>query len=392
MAYALAGAAEHLASKGRNGDTMLVHMNPIEVAWLNEQSPGGLTINPDTGQPEAFAFLLPLLAGAVGPGLMGAMGISGLGATLGTAGLTALADYAVNKDPQKALSSGLLSFGLGGLGNAFKGADTAMKGINTAATAVPNAINTATSAIPSGVMTAAKAAMATNPALNAVANAGGALAKNAMSGLANTGTQQAGGLLSKVGGTMGRALQDPRAAFNAIKANPYTIAAPLAAGTALTASNVMQPMPYRGPEEDDKYKGDYQRERFPGPRTRNQYTGDIGRYGVEGGEFNYFTPNNDRMASPPILGMQGLGAYGMAMGGAVLGEGDGVSDSIPAIGPGQRPIQLSDGEYVIPADVVSMLGKGSTNGGIRYLDAMIAKTRDNPPRQEKGSPPQRRAA
>lgn len=390
MAYALAGAAEHLASKGRNGDTMLVHMNPIEVAWLNEQTPGGLTINPDTGQPEAFAFLLPLLAGAAGPGLMGAMGISGLGATLGTAGLTALADYAVNKDPQKALGSGLLSFGLGGLGNAFKGADTAVKGINTAATALPNAINTATSAIPSGVMTAAKGALATNPMLNAVANAGGALAKNATSGLANMGTQQAGGLLSKVGGTMGRALQDPMAALNAAKMNPYTIGVPLAAGAALS---MPQPMSYRGPnEEDDKYGGDYARERFPGPRTRNQYTGDIGRYGVDSGEFNYFTPNNDRMASPPILGPAGLGAYGMANGGAVLGEGDGVSDSIPAIGPGDRPIQLSDGEYVIPADVVSMLGKGSTNGGIRYLDAMIAKTRDNPPRQEKGKPPRRMAA
>lgn len=367
MAYALAGAAEHLASKGRNGDTMLVHMNPIEVAWLNEQTPGGLTINPDTGQPEAFAFLLPLLAGAAGPGLMGAMGISGLGATLGTAGLTALADYAVNKDPQKALGSGLLSFGLGGLGNAMKGGAEAVK-------AAPGIASTVTNTA------------------DGIRIAGGQLATPATSALSALGQQatKSGGMMSGLG-TVGKAVQNPMAAMNSIKANPLYIGAPIAAGAALS---MIGPTGYKmgNNEEDDKYKGDYQRERFPGPRTRNQYTGDIGRYGVDGGEFNYFTPNNDRLASPPILGPSGLGAYGMAMGGAVLGEGDGVSDSIPAIGPGQRPIQLSDGEYVIPADVVSMLGKGSTNGGIRYLDAMIAKTRDNPPRQEKGSPPQRRAA
>ncbi len=41
---------------------------------------------------------------------------------------------------------------------------------------------------------------------------------------------------------------------------------------------------------------------------------------------------------------------------------------------------------------VHQLGPGAGLGGIRYLDAMIAKTRSNPPRQEKGKPPQRMAA
>jgi hypothetical protein len=224
--------------------------------------------------------------------------------------------------------------------------------------------------------------------------AGGQLATPATSALSALGQQatKSSGMLSGLG-TVGKAIQNPMAAVNAIKANPYTIAAPLAVGATMGAQNMMQPMSYdMGKEDDDKYKGDYERERFPGARTRNQYTGDYSRYGIEGPEFQFFSPNNDRLASPPVLGPAGLGAYGMAMGGAVLGEGDGVSDSIPAIGPGERPIQLSDGEYVIPADVVSMLGKGSTNGGIRYLDAMIAKTRDNPPRQEKGKPPRRMAA
>ncbi len=57
--------AEELASKGRYGDSMLVHMNPAEVRAIAELVPGGLTLNPDTGQPEAFLpFLLGMLGGA----------------------------------------------------------------------------------------------------------------------------------------------------------------------------------------------------------------------------------------------------------------------------------------------------------------------------------------
>ena len=64
----LKDAANHLASKGRYGDTMLVHMNPIEVDMLASLSPTGeLTTNPDTGQKEAF---LPLLFSMAAPSLM----------------------------------------------------------------------------------------------------------------------------------------------------------------------------------------------------------------------------------------------------------------------------------------------------------------------------------
>lgn len=390
---ALAKTAEHLAAKGRHGDTMLVHMNPLEVAWMHSQTPGGLTINPDTGQPEAFAFLLPLLTGMAGPSIMGALGLSGTGALLGGAALTGLTDYAVNKDPKRALGSSLLSFATGGLSNAFKGAKAATDAVK----AVPSAVNAATAALPTavtnGASNLANVAMAANPTLNAAAKGVQALGGQAASAIGNlTTAPAAGGLLSKLG-TAGQIMQAPRAAWEIAKANPLTIGLPGAAGAALTASSMMEQPAYDMPsKQDEKYKGDYQRERFPGKRTLTPYGGDYATYGLSNGEHSFFNPNNDRLASPPILGPAGLGAYGMAEGGAVQGAGNGVSDSIPAIGPGDRPIQLSDGEYVIPADVVSMLGHGSTNGGIRYLDQMIAKTRANPPRQEKGAPPQRRAA
>jgi hypothetical protein len=53
------------------------------------------------------------------------------------------------------------------------------------------------------------------------------------------------------------------------------------------------------------------------------------------------------------------------------GPGDGVSDDIPAtIGQGQ-PARLADGEFVIPARIVSELGNGSTDAGARKLYDMM---------------------
>lgn len=111
--------AEALAEKGRFGDTMLVHMNPVEVQGLASLVPNGqLTINPDTGQPEAF---LPLLLGLLGSGLgsagllggnallLGALG-SGIGTTVETGSL------------KKGIQAGLMSGLVGGLAGKMFGA------------------------------------------------------------------------------------------------------------------------------------------------------------------------------------------------------------------------------------------------------------------------------
>jgi hypothetical protein len=70
------------------------------------------------------------------------------------------------------------------------------------------------------------------------------------------------------------------------------------------------------------------------------------------------------------LNQYNLGSY--SDGGRLLkGPGDGVSDSIPAtIGKGQ-PARLADGEFVIPARIVSEIGNGSTEAGARKLYAMM---------------------
>jgi hypothetical protein len=57
------------------------------------------------------------------------------------------------------------------------------------------------------------------------------------------------------------------------------------------------------------------------------------------------------------------------------GGGDGMSDSIKATINGEQPARLADGEFVIPADVVSHLGNGSSKAGAKQLYSMMDKVR-----------------
>ena len=79
-----------------------------------------------------------------------------------------------------------------------------------------------------------------------------------------------------------------------------------------------------------------------------------------------------------LSGIKGLNAGGMSNlggysdGGRLLrGPGDGVSDSIPAMIGKKQPARLADGEFVVPARIVSELGNGSTEAGARKLYAMM---------------------
>jgi hypothetical protein len=73
-------------------------------------------------------------------------------------------------------------------------------------------------------------------------------------------------------------------------------------------------------------------------------------------------------------GLADLGGY--SDGGRMLkGPGDGMSDSIPGVIGRKQPARLADGEFVVPADVVSHLGNGSTDAGAKRLYAMMAKVR-----------------
>jgi hypothetical protein len=92
---------------------------------------------------------------------------------------------------------------------------------------------------------------------------------------------------------------------------------------------------------------------------------------------NYNRPNafnsivSGNTASPQVRNVFG----GMAKGGYLDGQGDGMSDSIPATIEGKQPARLADGEFVVPADVVSHLGNGSSKAGSKRLYAMLDKVR-----------------
>ena len=139
----LALAAQHLAAKGRHGDSTLVHMTPGEVAGLQALARAHgqtLTINPETGLPEAFSLksLLPMLGGAAlsmipGVGPVMAAGIMGGGTALATGSL------------QKGLMAGLGAYGGAGIGGALAGA-----GASAANTAASNAILSANPGLTAG--------------------------------------------------------------------------------------------------------------------------------------------------------------------------------------------------------------------------------------------------
>jgi hypothetical protein len=110
------------------------------------------------------------------------------------------------------------------------------------------------------------------------------------------------------------------------------------------------------------------------PMGSNQPYGQL--YDTKTNTYNYFP---QRYAQGGITnlargGSSSLGSY--SDGGHLLkGPGDGMSDHIPATIGGKQPARLADGEFVIPADVVSHLGNGSTDAGAKQLYKMMDKIR-----------------
>jgi hypothetical protein len=142
-----------------------------------------------------------------------------------------------------------------------------------------------------------------------------------------------------------------------IKDNPLT--------SASMAMNAMKMLSGKGGsgKEDEEYKG---------PLSKFKY--DPSRYTA--GTVTPPTPytpvyKDYRMAGG---GIADLGSY--SDGGRMLkGPGDGMSDNIPATIAGKQPARLANEEFVIPADVVSHLGNGSSEAGAKQLYKMMDRVR-----------------
>jgi len=81
---------------------------------------------------------------------------------------------------------------------------------------------------------------------------------------------------------------------------------------------------------------------------------------------------------PAVQPVQQMAAGGIAQlkrGRFLDGDTDGMADEKPAVIENEQPAMLSDGEFVIPADVVSHLGNGNSDAGAKVLEKMMARVR-----------------
>ncbi len=131
------------------------------------------------------------------------------------------------------------------------------------------------------------------------------------------------------------------------------------AGLGATTAAIGQSYDQDGLPEEEEYSG---------PLSRFNYNPDRYRPSMASGGLA------DTAVAQRYMKGGHLGSY--SDGGRLLkGPGDGMSDSIPAKIGAKQPARLADGEFVVPADVVSGLGNGSTDAGARKLYAMMDKVR-----------------
>jgi len=474
--------AQGLASLGRNGDSMLVHMSPEEVGGLKQVGDSlgiKMTTNPYTGMPEAFSFgdfftsFLPTIAGIAAAPATGGFSMAPLLAGAGTGALLAVAK---GEDPlMGGVTGGLGGYGGGQLGPTFgkmAGAGTSAGAMNTLKDA---AYSGSLGGMQAGVGGATQAG-ATSFGQGLSAEASRAIA-NPMA--VNAATPSFGSqMLSQAGSNLGNTvsagkdfLSSPSTAYKAftdVGGTAADLAMPI--GGAVLAGLEPSDLGYgTGNLYEDPDKGKY---RGPQGQLNLSDRFDTGLRLATGGTIQsggirdlYGTPDNQPTISPGLSGfglgrlnnlageqamtqaqtlgyqeggsvegstkgittaegiasidpsrvrgdmvddMAGLpyrydrivtpgaldfytippleynpetyaGALrkqqGMAKGGYLNGQGDGMSDSIPATIEGKQPARLADGEFVIPADVVSHLGNGSSKAGSKRLYAMLDKVR-----------------
>jgi hypothetical protein len=188
------------------------------------------------------------------------------------------------------------------------------------------------------------------------------------------------------------------AGITSLSAAAPPVTAPPVAASATPASFYTDPMKYIG---EHKFlagssalagamggkEDPYSPEEYNGPLKRFRLSSDyrgVTPY-AEGGITDLAAGGYDRMVGEEPMyqqamaqgGISNLGSYSdYARGGRMLkGPGDGMSDSIPASIGGKRPARLATEEFVVPADVVSHLGNGSSDAGAKQLYAMMDKVR-----------------
>jgi len=124
---------------------------------------------------------------------------------------------------------------------------------------------------------------------------------------------------------------------------------------------------------DDEYDP-YSQSNFDIGGSRNWYRNQRFVRQAAGGGIMSVAPSG--FASGGLASFAAGGRPGVTQPGGYLdGPGDGMSDSIPASISDKQPARLADGEFVVPADVVSHLGNGSSKAGAKHLYSMMDRVR-----------------
>lgn len=432
-------AANYLQSHGRGKDTMLVHMSPREVGGLQALAAahgGSLTTNPSTGLQEAgfLEDILPMIAGVALNAFVPGLGAVASGLLAG--GATA----AITGDLEKGLSAGLGAFGGASLAGSLAGA-----GAKGAASAGVNALDDvalqgarAGKDISSQLWAANPAQIAQQPLqISQQAQGLGGMAQQGLGAAARQGMQQqlatGANRFNQMGQGLSQIASDPNQAGQFLRQNIVPIGAaamPLlnnVSGNQQGAEEEYDPTnPFLKRRLSPRFRGfvppqpNYVRFAEGGrtdmPRRRGLAALPQSRLAPPAmyfgeGKARDFTntsgmradqaaqkimedahkrariePKKAPKTNPIALsGGGGLGLY--SDGGNLLkGPGDGMSDDIPASINGTQGARLTDGEFVVPADVVSGIGNGSTDAGARKLYSMMDKVRHGRTGRKKQAP------
>jgi len=348
--------AKAIQSQGRGNDSMLVHMTPSEVGGLQtlaQKYNRSLSINPSTGLPEA-GFLEDIL-----PTLAGAALVVGSGGTLTplmAAGIVGGGTAVVTGDIEKGLTAGLGAYGGGGLGAGLTASGAA---------ATPGGITSGTKAVEATTVDGVtKAAIPAGPpsinpnVISPTIQTTGQNFKLAGEGLTNLGSE-AGREAFVQGLSKNKAGQLVGTSGDLIK---YGIS---------SVTPMLEQEPYEYKKKTGQIKNyDYD----PGTQNVAYRTG---ARDEDTDELRYFRPRFFAMGG--LANLNNRGEY-------LRGMGDGMSDTIPANIDNIQEAALSDGEFVIPADVVSHLGNGSSNAGAKRLYAMMDNIRKERTGKEKQAP------
>ncbi len=427
--------AREMAKYGRHGDDMLLHVSRKELEGIRALTGRNFTRNPDTGLPEAFDFadLIPVIAGVAGT-IVGGPIVGALASGATSAGKAAIQGESAGDALTKGLISGVTSYAggqlLSGVGEAANmgavanaGSDAAQSlgqaaladsagqaaNINAASQgigslnpgvigdgAMASASNFANAAPASGIGSIGQAA--NSPISSNVANA-------SISGATVNPAPSVGERFSQFGDRLGNIASDPGAALSQFGSNVMGNipgAAIAASGTAMQLGDMMgggQPqVPGLRPRDPNKYP-----EQFPAnPRRWNAppagYQPGVSpeyRYFAEGGLATLregqggYTANLMNEAKAALLGehprpedalnrfRETFGDEALTtlrdrlVGGRVRGAGSGMDDLVPGDIEGREKVRLADGEFVLPAPIVSAIGDGSTDHGSRRLQEMV---------------------